>query len=266
MSLWIYIEELVMRIKKIIIVFIVTFLVLLAFPSPNPFINERTSFLFYDTLIFWLIRTIQSSYLPPGTKIFVTSITSPLFSILQMSFYISLAITIPYAFMEIYAFISPALYKREKKIIKKYLIPFSLLYLIGTIYTGIFILPLTFRALIFLYEPLGIELLINLTDFLNMVVLMILLGGILFALPALILPLIEVGAIKTRTLSKNRILIYLIIAFIAGLISPDPTFLSVIPLLIPVYILYEGTIFIGKRYERKYYKESNLSNKNFILS
>jgi len=168
-----------------------------------------------------------------------------------MALYLALAITIPYAFKEIYAFISPALYKREKKVIRKYLLPFGILYVTGAIYTTIFILPLTFRALIFLYEPLNIELLINLNDFINMVVLMVILGGVLFSLPTLILPLIEAGILKVRTLSKNRVLIYLIVAFIAGLISPDPTFLSVIPLLIPVYVLYEGTIIIGKKLENK---------------
>ncbi|HLI46591.1 MAG TPA: twin-arginine translocase subunit TatC [Geobacterales bacterium] len=250
-SAWKYIDELAGRIKRILLVFIISLLVFLALPAPNPFDLKTSSIFFYDTLIFWLIRTMEVAYLPQGAKIFSISITSPLFSVIQMALYLALAITIPYAFKEIYAFISPALYKREKKVIRKYLLPFGILYVTGAIYTTIFILPLTFRALIFLYEPLNIELLINLNDFINMVVLMVILGGVLFSLPTLILPLIEAGILKVRTLSKNRVLIYLIVAFIAGLISPDPTFLSVIPLLIPVYVLYEGTIIIGKKLENK---------------
>jgi sec-independent protein translocase protein TatC len=72
-------------------------------------------------------------------------------------------------------------------------------------------------------------------------------GGLLFCLPIFLLPLMEIGVLRVETLRKNRILVYLIIAFIIGLISPDPTFISVIPLLIPIYILYEISIFLGRR-------------------
>jgi sec-independent protein translocase protein TatC len=250
-EIWKYIDELAKRIKRIIVIFIASLIAFLAIPSPNPFGINGSSILFYDTLIFWIIRKMEEAYLPPESMLIVTSVTAPLFAILQMALYLSLAITIPVAFREIYAFISPALYRREKAVIKKYLIPFSLLYIAGMIYTIIIVLPLTFRALIFLYYPLNIALFINLNDFINIVVLMVILGGLLFALPTFVLPLIEVGILSTRTLSKNRILLYLIIAFIAGLISPDPTFLSVIPLLIPIYALYEGTIYFGRRIEKR---------------
>jgi len=255
-EIWKYIDELAKRIKRIIIVFIASLLAFLAIPSPSPFGIKGSSILFYDTLIFWIIRKMEEAYLPPDSKLIVISVTAPLFAILQMAFYLSLIIAIPVAFREIYAFVSPALYRREKAIIKKYLLPFSLLYLTGMIYTIIIVLPLTFRALIFLYYPLNIELFINLNDFINIVILMVILGGLLFALPTLVLPLIEAGILGTRTLSKNRIFIYLIIAFIAGLISPDPTFLSVIPLLIPIYALYEATIYFGRIIEKKHSKVS----------
>lgn len=247
---WKYLEELSNRLKKVLIFFFAIFIIALILPSPE----LKGSVFYYDTLTFWLIRLIEKSYLPPGAKLFTTSITSPLFIILEVALAISLIFTIPYAFYQIYGFIQPALYRREKEMLKKYILPFVFLYILGVIYTTVLVLPLTFRALVLLYEPLGIELLINIGDFLNMILMMNILGGLLFALPAMILPLIEIGVMRTRILTRNRILIYLIIAFIAGLISPDPTFLSVIPLLIPVYVLYEATVYIGKRIEKRFSK------------
>ncbi len=247
-----YINELIIRIRKVIIVFIIALLIFLVIPSAEFFNDQRSNNpLFYDLFIFWLIRTMVKAYLPAEFKLFVPSPTSPLFVMIQLALLLALAITIPFAFYELYAFISPALYKREKKVLKKYLLPFALLYLIGLIFTLVLVLPLTFRALTLFYEPLGLAPLINLNDFINTVVILTILGGLLFATPSILLPLIEIGVISTRVLSKYRILIYLIIAFIAGLISPDPTFLSLLPLLFPVYLLYEITIYIGKRIEKK---------------
>ena len=243
---WGYFEELGKVLRRIFYVFIFSFLFFIAIPSPefNKFSENPFS---YDLFIFWLIREAQRSYLPEGARIYAPTIVSPLLIMLQVAFFLSLVVTVPYAVISLYNFVAPALYPHEKKVFKKYTIPFGFLYTVGLIYSIIFILPLTFRISFILYGPLGIELLININDFVTLMVMIPIIGGLLFCLPIFLLPLMEIGVLRVETLRKNRILVYLIIAFIIGLISPDPTFISVIPLLIPIYILYEISIFLGSR-------------------
>jgi len=250
-SIWEHLEELVKILRKIIYVFIISFGIFFILPSPDILKNNNPFTFIYEPLIFWIIRTSQDIFLPDEAKVFVSSITAPFFVLIQVAFMFSLVITVPYAIIEIYKYIAPALYKHEKRIIKKYMIPFGILYIIGIIFSILVVLPLTFRWTFYFFKIMGIEMWINLNDFINIIFLIPILGGLFFCLPIFILPLIELGVLKTKTLSKNRILIYLIIAFILGLISPDPTFLSLIPILIPIYILYESTIWIGKYIENK---------------
>jgi Sec-independent protein secretion pathway component TatC len=242
-----YFEELGRILKRIFYIFMFSFLFFIASPSPEITKKFSENPLSYDLFVFWIIREAQKAYLPEGFKIYAPSIVSPLLIMIQIAFFLSLIVTIPYAVFSLYSFIAPALYPHEKKIFKKYAMPFGILYVSGLVYTIIFILPLTFKISFLLYTPLGIELLININDFVNLLVFIPILGGLLFCLPIFLLPLMEIGVLSVATLKKNRILIYLIIAFIIGLISPDPTFISVIPLLIPIYILYEVSILIGKR-------------------
>jgi Sec-independent protein secretion pathway component TatC len=248
---WEELEELVKILKKIVYLFIILFGIFLILPSPEAFTLNNQNIFFYDLFIFWLLRVAEKSYLPSGTMIFAPTITAPLFAILYLAFLLALSITIPFASLEIYRFVAPALYRRERLAIRKYVLPFAILYLFGFFFTIFFILPLTFKMLLYWYQPLGIVPLVSISSFIYIIVILPILGGLLFCIPVFLLPLIELGALKTKTLTKNRILVYLIIAFIAGLISPDPTMLSVIPILIPIYILYEITILLGKRIEKR---------------
>ncbi|MFP3190850.1 MAG: twin-arginine translocase subunit TatC [Thermoproteota archaeon] len=248
---WEELGKLLKVLRKIIVLLIILFAIFLIIPSPEVFNSGNQNIFFYDLFIFWLLRQAEQSYLPPGTQLFAPTITAPLFAILYLAFLLSLAVTIPYASFEIYRYIAPALYKRERIVVKKYIIPFSFLYISGFFFTIFVILPLTFKMLLYWYPVLGIAPLVSISSFIYIIVILPLLGGLLFCIPIFLLPLIEIGVLKTKTLTKNRLLIYLVIAFIAGLISPDPTMLSVIPVLIPIYALYETTVILGKRIERK---------------
>ena len=101
------------------------------------------------------------------------------------------------------------------------------------------------------YKSFGVASLVSLSDFVNMLILVPVITGLGFTFPVFIIPLVEFKVISAKQLSSVRKWVYILVALAVGLVNPDPTFISSIPIIIPVYILYEVTVYYAKRIEKK---------------
>lgn len=62
--------------------------------------------------------------------------------------------------------------------------------------------------------------------------------------------MVELKILSAKQLASVRKWVYVLVALAVGLVNPDPTFMSSIPIIIPIYALYEVTVFLAKRTER----------------
>ncbi len=248
MSFLEHLSELSTRLKKALLAFIVAFVAVSSIPNPfHPF-GGPASLFGYNFFVISLIQDATSYY--KGFKFFSTSLTSPITVFINISLTLAVIISLPVIFYEIYGFIAPGLYQREKKAVRKYVAPFAGLFSIGAVFGLLVIFPLIMKILLDFYTAFQLENLISLPDFVDLLLLIPVMTGLAFTFPVFLVPLVEFKILSAKQLSSARKWVYIIVALGVSIANPDPTDLSSLPIIIPVFILYEITILIAKRVEK----------------
>lgn len=214
-------------------------------------------YLFSKEIYHFLLKPfIEVSQNNHNRKLIYTSPTEAFTTYLKLSFYSSLFFSFPIFFAELYLFLSPALYKNEKKNILLTIFFSSFLFLFGAIFCYFFILPMALKffssfenlssvddsTLPILFET-------KISDYLNFTINLLFGFGIAFLSPILLLFLIKGGYVKVKDLrSKRRY--WIVIIFILSAILTPPDILSQISLAILLIILFEIVILLGKYFNK----------------
>jgi sec-independent protein translocase protein TatC len=214
-------------------------------------------YLFSKEIYHFLLKPfIEVSQNNQNRKLIYTSPTEAFTTYLKLSFYSSLFFSFPIFFAELYLFLSPALYKNEKKNILLTIFFSSFLFLFGAIFCYFFILPMALKffssfenlssvddsTLPILFET-------KISDYLNFTINLLFGFGIAFLSPILLLFLIKGGYVKVKDLrSKRRY--WIVIIFILSAILTPPDILSQISLAILLIILFEIVILLGKYFNK----------------
>lgn len=244
-----HLTELSNRLKKCMYAFIIAFAAVSSIPNPlHPLGGPNSlfgyNFLLIDALKLAEVRTAR------GFQFFSISLTTPISVWINLSLAISLIVTLPIIFGQVYGFVAPGLYMREKRAVQKYVLPFALLFSVGAIFGLFVIFPTVMRVLLIFYNAFQVTSLVSLSDFVSMLILIPTVTGLGFTFPVFVLPLVELKILDTKQLGSVRKWVYILVALAVGLVNPDPTFLSSIPIIIPIYVLYEATVFLAKRIEK----------------
>ena len=214
-------------------------------------------YLFSKEIYHFLLKPfIEVSQNNQNRKLIYTSPTEAFTTYLKLSFYSSLFFSFPVFFAELYLFLSPALYKNEKKNILLTIFFSSFLFLFGAIFCYFFVLPMALKffssfenlssvddsTLPILFET-------KISDYLNFTINLLFGFGIAFLSPILLLFLIKGGYVKVKDLrSKRRY--WIVIIFILSAILTPPDILSQISLAILLIILFEIVILLGKYFNK----------------
>jgi sec-independent protein translocase protein TatC len=164
---------------------------------------------------------------------------------LTSSFVIGLCVAFPYVVWELWRFISPGLYIREKKGSRGAVFYVSFLFLLGIAF-GYFILsPMTiaFLANYTISDKIANE--FDITSYVSTITALVLGSGLLFQLPVVMFFLTKVGIVTPQFLRKYRKHAVVVILITGAIITPSPDPLSQSLISIPLYILYEISILIS---------------------
>jgi len=179
----------------------------------------------------------------------------------QVSFLIWTCITVgfivgfPFLLWELWRFISPALYDKEKKHALAFLVTSSLLFFLGVLFGYFIITPLsvyffgTFNASPEIINEFNLE------SYTSMIKTSVIASGLMFELPILIYFLTKLGIVTPASLRKYRKYTFIIILIIAAIITP-PDVISQIIVSIPIMLLYEISILISVLIQKKEKKQS----------
>jgi len=249
MSFFDHLSELAQRLKRALFAFIIAFVAVSSVPNPfHPF-GGPTALFGYDFLVVTLVNDAESYYL--GTfKLIAPTLTAPITVFLNVSLVLAFVFALPFMFYQIYGFIAPGLYQREKKAVRKYLAPFAGLFAAGAIFGLVVIFPTIMRILLSFYAAFGLQNLVSLSDFINLLLLVPVITGLAFTFPVFLVPLVEFKILSAKQLSSARKWVYIGVALSVSIANPDPTDLSSLPIIIPIFILYEVTILLSKRIEK----------------
>jgi sec-independent protein translocase protein TatC len=156
----------------------------------------------------------------------------------------------PYIIFEIWRFIKPALNPNEKKYAKGIVFFVSILFFIGVLFGYFLLSPLSINFLgsYKVSEAVGNE--VNIESYISFISTLTLATGLVFELPMLVYFLSKLGIIGSKWMKKNRKYAIVIILLIAGILTPSPDMASQIMMFIPLYSLYEISIFVAKSVEK----------------
>lgn len=156
----------------------------------------------------------------------------------------------PFIFWQLWGFIKPGLKKNELKSVRGITWFVSILFFIGILFGYYVIAPLTVNFLGNFDLTGQIKNILIIGDFISTIVSTILLTGVLFLLPVLIMIFSKIGIITADFLKKYRKHAFVVVLILAAIITPPDVFTQIV-VTIPIMVLYEFGIFIAKRIEKK---------------
>ena len=199
-----------------------------------------------------LLKTPIAPYLLDG-KLIVTSPTEPVMIVFKLSFLVGLVLASPVILWQVWAFLAPALYSREKKALVPALFVGTLLFLVGAVLAFHFVVPQALRVL-FSFQNEAISPFITYDNYFGFVLQVVLALGLSFELPLIIIILSWLGVVGPAELAKFR-RYAVVLSFIAGaVLSPGADLLSMLMMTAPLILLYEvgvaGSVIVHRRRRR----------------
>lgn len=201
----------------------------------------------------WLFRIITKplmDVMPKNSFMIFTSLPEAFFTYLKISFFASLFLTAPFTLYQIWKFISPGLYPREKKYVAPFVLTSSLLFVGGVVFAYYLALPPAF-GFFMEFSSDTLRPMFTMREYLSFALKLLLAFGVSFELPVFIFFMTKLGIVNSRMMSGQRRYAILIIFIAAAFLTPSPDAFTQIIMAVPLMILYEASIYVAKFAERK---------------
>jgi sec-independent protein translocase protein TatC len=198
----------------------------------------------YANDFFSLIAKPLLKVLPKGASMISTSVIAPLMTPFKLAFYIALVLAMPYVLYQAWAFIAPGLYRQEKRFALPLLVSSVVLFYAGVAFAYFVVFPLMF-AFFTATAPPGVQMMTDITQYLDFVLVLFLAFGLAFEIPVAIVLLVWTGLVKLETLRRNRGYVLIAVFIQAAVITP-PDVISQTAMALPMYALYEIGIVMAK--------------------
>ncbi|MEW6378210.1 MAG: twin-arginine translocase subunit TatC [bacterium] len=171
-----------------------------------------------------------------------TSPTEVFYAHMKMSFFVALFLSAPLIFYEIWAFVAPGLHQNEKRYTLPIILFTSVFFIIGIAFGSLVVVPFGVRFLMtYKVTPDLIAPKIKISEYLSFYSMTVLINGIIFELPFVVLFLTKIGLVKPEMLTKNHKWAILVIFIVSAIFTP-PDIFSQFLMAIPLTILYEISI------------------------
>ena len=233
MPLVAHLIELRTRLLRIIILLIVVFFSLVYFAND---------------IYAWLSAPLRA-LLPIGSTMIATDVTSPFMAPFKLTFFVALFASVPYILFQLWGFIAPALYQRERRIAIPLVFSSVVLFYAGIAFAYFITLP----AILGFFTRIGPEDVAIMTDinlYLDFALKLFLVFGVTFEIPIAVLVLIAAGVVSSASLAEKRR--YIIVGcFGLSMFLTPPDALSMTMLAIPMWLLFEAGLFFGSILERQ---------------
>ena len=182
--------------------------------------------------------------MPVGSKMIATEVASPFIAPLRVTIYTALLISVPYFFIELWGFIAPGLYKKEKAFVAPLIIYSTILFYFGIIFAYFVVSPIILSFFIS-SAPDSIQVMTDINKYLDFILKLFFAFGFAFEIPVATFLLITTGLISKERIKKMRP--YLIISFfIIGMFLTPPDIFSQLFLAIPMWVLFEIGLLISR--------------------
>ena len=194
---------------------------------------------FANRLYAWLAQPLLDK-LPEGAHLIAVEVASPFFAPLKLAFFVALVGTMPWLLYQLWAFVAPGLYRREKKLAMPLLVSAVTLFYAGCAFSFYLVLPTVFTFLTAV-TPEGVSMMTDIHAYLNFVMVIFLAFGLSFQMPVALVILTLLGWVTPDQLKEWRGYAIVGVFILAAVVTP-PDVISQLMLAIPMVLLYEAGI------------------------
>ena len=180
----------------------------------------------------------------PGGQMIATQVASPLLTPFKLTFFTALFIAMPIVLHQLWAFVAPGLYKKEKRFALPLLASSILLFYLGIAFAYYVVFPLMFNFFTSI-APEGVEVQTDISQFLDFITTIFFAFGLAFEVPIATVLVVWTGLTTPKKLGTVRPYVFLG-AFIVGMFLTPPDMISQTLLAVPVYLLYELGILMSR--------------------
>ena len=227
MSLVAHLTELRDRLLRAVLAVLIGFIILF------PFANE----------IYGFVSAPLRELMPEGSTMIATGVASPFLTPFKLSLVLAIFMAIPVVLYQIWGFVAPGLYQKEKRIALPLLASSVLLFYGGAAFAYFVVFPLIF-AFFTGVAPEGVTIMTDINRYLDFVLKLFFAFGIAFEIPIAAMLMVWSGATTTVQLKAKRA--YVIVGcFVVGMLLTPPDVVSQILLAVPMWLLFEAGILMA---------------------
>ncbi|UTA48542.1 twin-arginine translocase subunit TatC [Simiduia sp. 21SJ11W-1] len=206
------------------------------------------SLFYFANDIYTFVAAPLEKFLPPNASMIATDVTSPFFTPFKLTLFAAVVVAIPYLLYQLWGFVAPALYKHEKRFALPLLCASVSLFYAGMAFAYYVVFPLVFGF----FTSVGPENVTVMTDislYLNFVLKLFFAFGMAFQIPVATVLLISMGIASSESLASKRPYI-VVTCFIIGMLLTPPDIISQSLLAVPMWLLFESGVLVGRVIER----------------
>jgi len=206
----------------------------------------------YDFLVAPLADVLEK--MGGERRLIFTALHEAFFTYIKVAFFAALFLAFPFISIQVWMFIAPGLYKKEKRAFAPFLVATPILFFTGGALVYYLIFPLAWQFFLS-FESVGgggalpIQLEAKVDQYLSLVMRLIFAFGLCFELPVVLTLLARVGMVSSKGLAEKR-KYAVVLAFVAAAVLTPPDVISQIGLALPTMVLYEISIVCVKMVER----------------
>ena len=207
---------------------------------------------FADDIFAFLVRPLTAAFPPGEGRLIYTKLYEAFFVELKVALFAAFFVSFPIIANQLWAFVAPGLYAKEKKAFLPFLVATPVLFAAGASLAYFVVMPTAFRWFLGFEGDKGglkLEALPGTGDYLSLVMQFILAFGISFLLPVLLLLLNRAGIVSRAQLARARRYVIVAIFAVAAVATP-PDVVSQLMLAVPLLLLFEGSLLVMRMTER----------------
>ncbi|ALU12424.1 hypothetical protein EYM_03575 [Ignicoccus islandicus DSM 13165] len=274
-----HIEELIIRIRRSIFAFLISVLIVVFFPinwiscplfgvycSPNDvgnivgaeYLKELLRWLGYIPAMVALLRVVTVAIDRMGITPIICNAEGLMNAYVVIIIWGALILSLPYIVYQMLCYIWPALEKHERRMIRNGILSTVGLFLLGEVFAITIVVPFGLQLVVIFGQVAGAEVRWCLSDVINFVIFTSLVTGLSFLLPIVVYYLVLLGILRPEQLKgRNLRIAFLVIMFIAAVITPGGTGVSMLAIGIPMFVLYYLAIIMAEKAMRERESQAN---------
>jgi len=202
----------------------------------------------YRNEIFELLARPLLAQLPQGSSLISTGVMAPFATPFKLAFFFAVFVAMPWVLYQVWAFVAPGLYRKEKRFAVPLLVSAILLFYVGSFFAYKFVFPMAFHFFA-ASTPEGVQMTPDINNYLDFALTMFFAFGIAFEVPVVVVLLSLTGLVSVEQLGKARGYVIIGIFVVAAVLTPpDP--LSQVLMAVPMWLLYEGGVIMARMLKR----------------